>query len=216
MDKHDKEHIIKKLLAHDLWVESIGKLGTQLVLDEEDLQGIVTKEHHWDQCYLTCCLMHSSVLTEVDFYASEIHSCEFQNSSLSGVCFVKANVSYSNFSGCQFDHVDYKKAYFDSSEFGSARFEDCDFNGLSIVESDMSQCVFKNCDFNGIYLRDVCLLKCRFINVANVEMAVSLRINVGSLEQPVMLEGEDAIRWIKERCEVAPQDVSSADETMGI
>ena len=199
MGKYCKDDIRNKLLAHDLWVESIGKSGTQLVLDEVDLQGIVTKEHHWDQSYLTCCLMHSSILTEVDFYASEIHSCEFQNSSLSGVCFVKTNISYSDFRGCKFDHIDYKKAYFDSSEFGSARFEDCDFNGGSIVESDMSRCVFKNCDFNCIYLRDVCLLECRFINVTNVEKAVSLRINVGTMEQPVMLEGEDAIRWIKER-----------------
>lgn len=193
--------IIKKLQAHDLWVESIGKAGTQLVLDEVDLEGVVTKEHHWDQSYLTCCLMRSCVLNEVDFYASEIHSCEFQNSSLSGVCFVKTNISYCNFSGCKFDHIDYKKSYFDSSEFGRSRFEDCNFNGLSIVESDMSRCAFKNCDFHCIYLRDVCLLDCCFINVTNVDKAYYSRINVGTMEQPVMLEGEEAIQWITNRLE---------------
>ncbi|MBQ8035359.1 MAG: pentapeptide repeat-containing protein [Proteobacteria bacterium] len=193
--------IIKKLQAHDLWVESIGKAGTQLVLDEVDLEGGVTKEHHWDQSYLTCCLMRSSVLNEVDFYASEIHSCEFQNSSLSGVCFVKANVSYSNFSGCQFDHVDYKRAFFDSSEFRMASIDSCLMWGVGFVDCDMSQCVFKNCDFDGIYFDNDCFGECRFINVTNVDKAYYSRINVGTMEQPVMLEGEEAIQWITNRLE---------------
>ena len=199
MGKNCKDDIRNKLLAHDLWVESIGKSGTQLVLDEVDLQGIVTKEHHWDQSYLTCCLMQSSVLIEVDFYASEIHSCEFQNSTLNRGCFVKSNVSYSKFSGCQFDHVDLKKAFFASSEFRLALIDACLLWGVGFVDCDMSQCVFKNCDFEGIYFDNDCFGDCCFINVTNVDKAYYSRINVGSLEQPVMLEGEEAIRWIKER-----------------
>lgn len=191
--------LIKKLQAHELWVESIGRLGTQLVLDEENLECYVRDAHHWEQSYLTCCSMRSVLVSKADFYAADIHSCGFHNSIFRGVCFVKANVSYSGFGGCKFEHVDYKKAYFDSSNFSASTFESCHLGGASFMDCNLSRCVFKNCDFDGIYLDNACLSGCRFINIINVEKAVFLKIIVGSLEQPVMLEGADAIRWIKER-----------------
>lgn len=87
-----QNNIIVLLQQHQLWIDTVGKQGSKLMLDEEDMRSIDLKNYPLDQGYMTECMFHSMDLRDKDFHNSVLCSSKFISANLDGANFI--NLTY--------------------------------------------------------------------------------------------------------------------------
>lgn len=182
---------------HERWLQTLGKEGEKLVLDEKDLRGIVLDEEKYEQAYLTDCIFDYRNMKSYSFYLAKLLSTSFKNCYFENNDFTKADLSYTNFSNSTFYEVRMNKC-------------DCietDFCNVHIENSNMQDSFFESADFRNATLNNVnisfsnfeeILVKGMILNnIEGFDKIVNLSINIADFDNPTILKGEDAIIWLK-------------------
>ena len=186
--------LLEKCEAHKLWIETMGKKGTQLNLDEADLRNINPGTLMFEQVFFSECNLSGMTFEGTDFYQSEFYSCNFRNAHFTNCNFRKSTLDYSDFSdvtfvGCKFSRADAFKA-----NFSRCTFEDCSFVGFNIMEGSLDGVKCKTTDFDGAYLDKVKLDNFTLDGAKNLDKVNHVSFYL--TEDATLVEGDAAAGWL--------------------
>lgn len=191
-----EQEIVLKLESHQLWVKTNGEKGERLVIDEVDLQQVKLQPYRLDQASITDCLFNYMDLQEKDFHSTLLSSSAFVSANLVNADFYRADISYANFSNASMENVRLAKAdcsetEFQDSNLKGANLAACLFYLTDLRNSDLSEADISSASFEETLLNGASLTALR-----GIEEALITSINIGTPENPILLEGMEARNWI--------------------
>ncbi|GGI11633.1 pentapeptide repeat-containing protein [Gottfriedia solisilvae] len=195
---NDIKEIILKLESHRLWIETIGEQGEKLGIDEIDLRGFNLSQYPIDQAYITACVFDGMNLNHKDISSSLLCSSTFISANLEGADFCKSNISYVDFTDANI-----KDARLADTECIKTVFVKADLSDANLVaglfdKTDFSNTILINADIRLATFEGVLLNGAKLTGIRGIEEAFIKSINIGTLEQPVILIGEEARNWLKD------------------
>lgn len=194
----DIREIIVQLESHRLWIETLGEQGKKLGIDEIDLRDVDLSQYPLDQAYITACIFDGMNLNHKDISSSLLCSSAFISANLEGADFCKSNVSYVDFTGANI-----KSARLADSECIETVFVKADLSEANLVaglfdETDFRNAILINADVRLASFEGVLLNGAKLTGIRGIEEAFIKSINIGTPEQPVILKGEEAKKWLQE------------------
>ncbi|AMM93248.1 pentapeptide repeat-containing protein [Peribacillus simplex] len=190
------EEIIVQLESHRLWIETIGKKGEKLGLDEIDFRNLDLSKYPLDQAYLTACLFDGMNLNLKDMSSSLLCSSTFKFANLEGSDFCKSNVSYVDFT-----NANIKASRFADSECIETVFVKADLSNANLVgglfdEADFREASLLNADVRLSTFEGVLLKGAKLGGIRGLEEAFIKSVNIGTPEHPIILKGEEGRQWL--------------------
>lgn len=195
-----KDNINHKFELHKKWIETIGKEGKKLVLDEFDLRNYNLSEKLLEQAYLIDCIFDNSNLENIDFYASVLCSSTYKDAKLKNCDFYKSDLSYVNFSNAIIKRVRFSKSDCSEAIFTNADLTECKLINACLYLTDFSNAKLDNIDISGSTFDETLLKGATLRNIKGIEEAHFQSINIGTLENAIILKSEQAKKWIIENC----------------
>ncbi|WP_310877571.1 pentapeptide repeat-containing protein [Priestia megaterium] len=197
INNRKKEELIQLLESHKIWLDSLGLEGKKLVLDEVKLTEVDLIKYPLNQAYITDCIFNNMHLLNIEMYSSTVCSSSFVFANLENADFYKADVSYANFTNAnlqntRFAKSDCIKTIFNSANLSDAKlvaalFDNADFRNANLQHADVSESTFEN----------VLLKGAKLTGVRGLEEAFIKSINIGTPEQPNILIGGEARKWLE-------------------
>lgn len=191
----------KKLELHKLWVETIGEQGRKLTEDEVDFTklDITLKELLLYSAFLTECKFDQLDLSKTDFYRGWLCSSTFREATMDYCSFVKADLLLVDFSYATLNHANFLSSEcFETVYFGSY-LEYANFTAALCIDTDFRQAQLMNADIKVSRFKNVLLQGSNLTGMKGIEEADIESINLGTVEEPIMLEGEKARHWMMEQ-----------------
>lgn len=199
---NDIKEIMTRLESHRLWLETVGEQGEKLGIDEVDLRNMDLSQYPLDQAYITACTFDGMNLNHKDFSSSLLNSSTFISTNLEGADFCKSNVSYADFT-----NANVKAARFSDSECIETVFVQADLSDANLVaglfdETDFRNAIFFNADLRLATFERVLLKGAKLTGVRGLDEAFIKSINIGTPEQPKILVGEEARKWLQDNKQI--------------
>ena len=182
--------------AHRIWVQTCGRMGKQICLDEQDLRHLAFKDPMMSQSFLTVCRFSEVSFDQVDFYRSELYSCDFTGARFLNCDFCKATLDFSCFSDALFIDCHFNRTDVYQGIFKNCMFRNCAFSGLNLMKADLQGAHFENIDFEDVYIDHSKMAGCHPVNPKNLHKAV--KINCSTDQRDLNPEGIDAIQALLE------------------
>ncbi|WP_432665100.1 pentapeptide repeat-containing protein [Wukongibacter baidiensis] len=195
-----EDNIISKFELHKKWVETIGKEGEMLRLDEVDLRSFDLSDKLFEQAYLADCTFDNLKLENIDFHASVLCSSTFRNTNLNKCDFYKSDLSYTDFSNAFIKNVRFSKGDCWEAIFKNADLIDCNLINVYFYLTDFSNARLDNVDISVTTFEETLLNGVTLKNIKGIEEAHFESINIGTLEKPILLKSEEAREWIIANC----------------
>lgn len=193
-----KTEIIDAIQNHKEWIDSLGKNGKKIVLEEAIIEGIEWPNVDLSQGSFIECTFRKSIMNCWDFYAAVLCSTHFEEISIISGEFVKANLAYTQFSNTQMRFINFSKADLSNSIFENVEIENIKFISSLLDGVSFRNVHFRNVDFTGALLENVIFDNASVLKEANGLDDVHIKsINIGTLEKPVYLKGQEALFWLK-------------------
>ncbi|WP_232699734.1 pentapeptide repeat-containing protein [Brevibacillus daliensis] len=194
----DIREIIVQLESHRLWIETIGEQGDKLGIDESDLRDVDLSQYPLDQAYITACIFDGMDLNHKDISSSLLCSSTFISANLEGTDFCKSNISYVDFT-----NANIKAARLADSECIETVFAKADLSNANLVaglfdETDFRNAILYNADIRLATFERVLLNGAKLTGIRGIEEAFIKSINIGTPEQPNILVGEEARKWLQD------------------
>jgi len=193
-----ENNISYKFELHKKWVETIGKEGEKLSLDEVDLRSFDLSEKLLEQAYLTDCIFDNLNLKNIDFHTSVLCSSTYINANLNECDFYKSNLSYTDFSNSIMESVRFSKSDCSEAIFRNADFTECKLINVCFYLTDFSNARLNDVDISGATFEETLLKGVILKNIKGIEEAHFQSINIGTLDQPILLKSEEAKKWVVE------------------
>ncbi|MDC0761075.1 pentapeptide repeat-containing protein [Brevibacillus sp. AG] len=188
--------VLKQLDLHKQWIDSIGETGERLVVDEVDFRSIDVAEYRLVESRLIASTFDGMNLKDKDFYAAHLYSSTFRSANLENAIFIKSEASYADFSNANLQKTNFVKSSCFETVFAqadlrkaklvNALFYQADFRDADLQDADIRYSSFEEVLFRGAQLK----------GVTGLEEATIISINIGTLEQPVILAEEEAREWL--------------------
>lgn len=198
----EERSILSMFDLHKKWVETIGKEGEMLKLDEVDLRSFDLSDILLEQAYLIECTFDDLKLENIDFHTSLLASSTFKNAYLDKCDFYKSDLRYTDFSNCVIKNSRFSKGDCWEAIFRNAYLIDCNLINVSFYLTDFSWARLENVDISVSTFKETLLNGVTFKNIKGIEEAFFESINIGTSEKPILLESEKAREWMLEKCEV--------------
>ncbi|MCD1261603.1 pentapeptide repeat-containing protein [Paenibacillus athensensis] len=188
--------IIEKLESHQTWVDSLGIQGEKLNLDEVDLRNVDLSKYTLNQSSITGCIFDGIDLQNKDISSAILCSSSFKFANLEGSDFCKSNVSYADYTNANIKCARLADCECVESVFAKANFSDANLVAALFDETDFREATLNNADvrlatFEGVMLKGARLAGLRGLNEAFIKS-----INIGTIEDPIMLRDEEARQWL--------------------
>ncbi|SFC83179.1 Pentapeptide repeat-containing protein [Bacillus sp. 491mf] len=193
-------NVASKFELHKRWVETIGEEGDQLNLDEVDFRNIDCSKSLLEQSYLTGCIFDGLNLKNVDFHGSVLCSSTYKKTNLDSCDFYKSDLGYTNFSYAILKNVNFSKSDFWEALFNNANLTECNLSDTNFSSTDFSNVRLSNVDISLSRFENTLFSGATLENIKGIEEAFFHSINIGTLEQPILLEREQAKKWVIENC----------------
>ena len=189
--------IIVQLTSHRLWIETIGKQGEKLGIDEVDLRNVDLSPYPLDQAYITDCIFDGMDLNNKDISSSLLCSSTFRSAHLVGADLRKSNVSYVDFTNANMKAARLADCECVETVFAKADLSDANLIGGLFDEVDFRHAVLSNADIRLASFEGVLLNGAILTGVRGIEEAFIKSINIGTVEEPILLMGEEAREWLQ-------------------
>lgn len=196
MNDYRDEKLIQSLKLHKIWIETIGREGKKLAVDEVDFRDIDLADYPLDQAYLTACVFNGMNLSGKDMYASVVCSSTFEDANLESADFYKADVSYANFSNANLQNARFARSDCIETIFNKADLRNAKLVGALFDQVDFRNANLQNTDVSTSTFEEVLLQAAQLEGMRGLEEAFIKSINIGTPEQPIILKGEDARQWL--------------------
>ncbi len=194
---------LKKLFyEHKKWLESEGEDGEQLVLENICSNQLTNEQVSMlVDSVITDCTFNCIEYAEIDFYHTEFYSCNFSNVRLLSAQFAKSEINDTAFIDMVFENCNFINAEIFDCVLKNCELLEVTFASVGIWNTIFENCVFNEVDFENAYIENMNCLDSHFINPLNLEKATKIELNVGTKENPVMLNTKDSIEWIMKHSE---------------
>ncbi|MCM2588063.1 pentapeptide repeat-containing protein [Rossellomorea marisflavi] len=190
---------IVQLKSHRLWIETIGKQGEKLGIDEVDLRNVDLSPYPLDQANITDCIFDGMDLTNKDISSSLLCSSTFRSAHLVGADLRKSNVSYVDFTNANMKAARLADCECIETVFAKADLSDANLVGGLFDEVDFRHAVLSNADIRLASFEGVLLNGAILTGVRGIEEAFIKSINIGTVEEPILLMGEEAGEWLQNK-----------------
>lgn len=190
--------IMIQLESHLRWIQTVGEQGEKLGIDEIDLRNVDLSSYPLDQAYMTACIFDGMNLNHKDFSSSLLSSSTFISTNLEGADFCKSTISYVDFT-----NANLKAARLADSECIETLFVQADLSNSNLVaglfdEADFRNAILFNADVRLATFENVLLKGAKLTGIRGLEEAFIKSINIGTPEQPNILIGEEARKWLQD------------------
>lgn len=190
---------LTQLDSHKLWIDSEGRLGEQLSLDEVDLNIFSAEQIKlFTDVFLSGCFLNEGTVIDVDFFLSQINSCIFAKTRFTNVSFEKCEINYSIFNECYFTNSSLRNGDFYDCKFSGAIFSEVSFAGATFWNPDLRNTTLEGIDFEQTDITDALVEGAKFKTIYNLEKAFNITLNIGSEKSPILLTHEQSVQWINE------------------
>lgn len=185
---------------HNLYMDSINKMninGKKLILDEIDFSDNDLSQLNFVDVHITDSIFKNTIFNNVNFGGSKLYSCEFNNVTFKNTNFGKTQLDSSTIINSTFNNCTLVKVNSNDAFFKDLCFENCklhDVFSYSIVKNIL----FEECEFNGAEFWECIISNLEFRNSRFEIVDVIKRINKGTLEQPLIINGDEAIEFFKD------------------
>lgn len=154
----DKKHILD-IEKHKLWIDSLGKKGEKIVLEEKIVEGGVWRNISLSQGSIIDCRFHKIVMENWDFYAAMLCSSCFEETKITSGKFVKADLVYTQFLNTKIESANFSKTDLSNSTFENVEITNSKFINSLIHNVCFSNAILINIDFTGAYIENLLLEK---------------------------------------------------------
>ncbi len=127
--------------------------------------------------------------------------CEFNNVTFKNVNFGKTELDYSKILTSTFVNCTLIKISSNESHFEDLHFQNCKLVD-AFSNSKINNILFEEYDFNGVEFWECIISNLKFKNSNFYTIDSIKNINIGSLEQPIIISGDEAIHFFKEHIQV--------------
>lgn len=199
MLKLSDKNLNSKFIEHNRWLKSLGKEGMRLNLDNVDLTKNDINKYSFEQSYVIGCVFEGMGIQNQSFYLSKLYSSSFKNGNLQKTDFTRADLSYADFSNVYLCNVNFNRCECIETDFSNSKcktikltgvtFDMVDLRNTTIFDVDVSYSCFEKILVKGIFLK----------NIRGIENICNLSINIESIENPKILCGKEAIKWLEDR-----------------
>ncbi|MGD7006908.1 pentapeptide repeat-containing protein [Metabacillus sp. 84] len=202
MEKIEQSELDSLINDHNKYIDSVQRNeleGNRLILDGIDFSNNNLSELNFLDVYITDSFFKNHVFENTNFGGAKLYGCKLNHIVFRKANLGKAEMNYSHVADCAFEKSDLIKVnsfetyfenvnftsciiddFFSNSKINQVQFEDCKFGGVEFWECVTNNIKFKNHPFN-----------------ANDHIK---RINKGTLEQPIFVDGNEAIKVFIESC----------------
>lgn len=191
-----KTTINEQLKLHSLYVKSLGREGIKLILDEANFEKSKLENTDLTEASLTECVFDEMNIKGTDFFRTELYSSSFKKTNIISVNFAKAKADFVSFKQAKIDKTNFLKADLPESDFSFSIIKDSSFIASDLRETDFSHATLTKADFEFANIEETIFKDVVFKNIINLDKAMVESINIGSLEEPVILEKEEACNWL--------------------
>lgn len=198
--KQMEDNIIGEFELHKKWVETIGKEGKKLCLEEVDFRNFDLSDKLLEQANIVECIFDNLNLKDMDFHASLLCSSTYKNTNLDDCDFYRSNLSYTDFSNANLNRVRFSKSDCWEAIFRNADLIDCNLINVYFYLTDFSNARLDNVDISVATFQETILNGVTLKNIKGIEEAHFKSINIGTLEKPTLLKLEEAKEWIIANC----------------
>ncbi|MGO4527477.1 pentapeptide repeat-containing protein [Paenibacillus sp. 2TAF8] len=195
----NQQKLIEQLNSHRVWIETLGEKGEKLGLDEIDFRHIDLSGYPLDQAYLTECAFDGMNLEHMDMSSSLLCSSSFTKSNLVNADFYKADLSYANFTDADAQGARFAKADLSESVFINTNLTNAMLISSSLYLTDLRNANMNHADISSASFRETLLQGATLTGLQGIEEAFIKSINIGTLEEPNILLGEEAIKWLQDK-----------------
>lgn len=196
MMKLDDNELIHKFIQHKKWIDSLGKEGGRLNLDEIDLRENNIDQGVFEQAYITECIFDKKNIKGYSFYLSKLCSSSFKECSISEVDFTKADLSYTDISDACLYNVSFNKCECIDGNFSNSKLTNVNMTDVLFDTVDLRNATLNNVDISYSSFDTVLVKGITIKHVKGIDKICSLKINIGELEKAIILQGEEAIEWL--------------------
>ena len=119
-------------------------------------------------------------------HESKFLECDFSAKSISKTDFWKSFMCSSVFDYCIINECDFRNTELQYTVFENARISNTDFSNVK----------FENIDFDGAMFEETVLIGAEFKNIINMVDATIKSINIGTVDDPDIIFGDEAKAWI--------------------
>ena len=194
------KEIILAIENHKIWIDSLGKKGKKI-----DLEEIIIEEGKWKyislaQGSIIDCLFQKIEIENWDFYAAMLCSSCFVETIITSGQFVKTNLAYT-----QFRNTKMKFSNFSKSDLSNCIFKNTEIDNSKFVNSLLDNVSFenvklRNIDFTGAFIKNVIFDKYTMVEgIYGLDDSHIKSINIGTTKQPKYIKEKEAIQWLKYR-----------------
>ena len=189
--------MIERINLHNLWVETAGRKGKQLSLDETDMRNISFDSLRFEQGYFSECNFSGMHFEDVDFYNAEFYSCDFFGCTFTNCNFRKATLDYSQFKNAVFSNCAFPRTDAYCTQFTGGHFLNCSFVGINLMEAILDSSTLELIDMDGAYLDQVSTQNAVFQNLINTDSITHISIIPNKTNSTQLLSGADALEWME-------------------
>lgn len=194
-----EKNLNRKFELHKRWVETIGKEGEILRIEDVDFRGFDLSDLLLEQGYLIACTFDDLKLQNTDFHASLLASSTFRNASLDRCDFYKSDLRYTDFTNCIIRNSRFSKGDCWEAIFRNAYLADCNLINVSFYLTDFRSATLENADISAASFEETLLGGATLKYITGIEEAHVKSINIGTRKKPILLNSDEAKKWMMEK-----------------
>lgn len=194
------EEIITIIQNHRLWIDSLGKDGEKAYFENVLFEKMKEINLDLSQGSFVDCTFRKVFINCWDFYATKLFSIVFDDSLIESSVFVKADLFYAEFSNTKINMTNFSKADLSNVTFRNLKIENSKFINALLDNITFKDVHIKNVDFTGALIENMLFdRKTTIRDIVGIDNAQVKSINIGTLDRPIYLKNEEALRWIKNK-----------------
>ena len=195
MIKLSESELTYKFIEHKKWIDSLGKEGKRLSIEEIDLRENSIDRGIFKQAYITECIFDDKNIKDISFYLSKLWSSSFHRCILKKIDFTKADLSYTNFSNSYLCDVNFSKCECIETNFNNSKFINIKMTDVLFDAADLRNVTMYNVDISYSTFEAVLVKGISFKNITGIENVSIVSIDIGD----EILQGDEAIQWFNDK-----------------
>ncbi|MBD2767937.1 pentapeptide repeat-containing protein [Hymenobacter sp. BT664] len=188
--------LLKKLKLHHDWLESLGRSGRQLALEDDDCTGLDFSGRILSQASLPGVRFDKASLKQVDLYSSNLASASFSGADLTEADLTRATLDYASLNDASLRNAKAFKASFIEVDMRGADLTDANLTDAYFVGADLERAILRGANITGATLEGVRLFRADLTSVKGFERVSAKWIDIGPEESPIRLEGDQLRDWL--------------------
>lgn len=195
ISQEELEHLIDD---HNLYMDTIGKKGKKLILEDIDFTGNDLSRLDFYGVFIVSSLFDNHTFKDKSFGRAELYSCIFKNTTFENCNLRKTVLSYVNVINCKFNNCNLLVLDTFETRFIDCLFEKCNMNG-AFRHCLLKNIVFKECSFIPFDFWQSIIENVQFSNHELLDIPNMIEnLNAGTFLRPQYLKGIDAVNHFKE------------------